>query len=318
MKRRFTLAVVLWLALGADHLHGQMMGGGREVRAGREVMSERLANQTPGQRAWLDAVRDERAGFRTVAQRLTLRAGIRSYSLGPTEVSESLALLSYSLRRPGMRLRVSGGPLRFTTADTTSIAGVSPLDARLELAIGARDSLRVGLRAPSSPMTLSGAQVVALSAVGTATVDLSSVELGTPAGATVRYARAVALGTSGSFSGMLGVDWEPRPSSARWSFWRGTTVRAGLRASAALGSSQASAGLEVARSFADSLSGRNLFPGGGSLLARVGLASYLGEAGDVVLDVAGFYFRPFATQRTDAANRRIPVGDFLGASAIGV
>jgi hypothetical protein len=36
----------------------------------------------------------------------------------------------------------------------------------------------------------------------------------------------------------------------------------------------------------------------------------------VVLDVSAFYFRPFALERSDAANRRTPSGDFFGTGAI--
>jgi hypothetical protein len=295
-----------------------MMGGGREVRAGREVMNERLANAAPGQRAWLDAVRDERAGFRTTTQRVTLRAGFRSYALGSADVSESLARVSYSLRRPGMRLQVAGGPLRFASGDSLAIAGLAPFDARLDLALAERDSLRFGLRAPSSPMTLSGAQVAALATVGTATVDLSSVELGTPASASVRYAHAHPLGSSGSLSATLGADWEPRPDDSRWSYWRGTTLRAGVGVAGSVRGARLSGGLDFTRSFSDSLAGRNLFPGGGSVLARAGVASYLGGGDRLLLDVSAFYFRPFANERGDAANRRIPVGDFVGGSALGV
>jgi hypothetical protein len=316
VKISLTPLVVASLVLGASELGGQMMGGGRDVGAGREVMSERLANAAPGQRAWLEALREGPTGSRNVAQRVTLRAGLRTYSLGSADVSEALTQAAYSLRRPGLKLRVAGGPLRFTSGDSVAIAGVTPLDARLDLALGARDSLRIGVRAPSSPMTLSGAQVAALASLGTATVDLSSVELGTPAGVAVRYARSLPLGPSAGVLASIGVDWEPRPSSSRWSFWRGTTVRAGARATAAAGSALLSAGVEATRSFGDSLGGRNLFQGGGTLLARAGAATYLGGAEAAVVDVSAFYFRPFAAERTDAANRRIPSGDFFGAGAI--
>jgi hypothetical protein len=316
VKTWLMAATLVWAALGASELHAQMMGGGREVRAGRDVMSERLANATPGQRAWLEAVRDERAGFRSVMQRVTLRAGVRSYQLGSAEVTESLAQATYTLRRPRMRLRVAGSLLRFASGDDFSISGLAPLDARLDLAVRDDDSLRVGVRAPSSPMTLSGQQVAALATIGTATVNLSSVELGTPAGVTVRYAHTRPLGAASSLSGTFGIDYEPRPSSSRWSFWRGTTVRAGVRVSGSVGTSQLSAGVDATRSFSDSLSGRNLFQGGGTVLARAGVASYLGDAEAVVLDFSAFYFRPFAKERTDAANRRLPSGDFVGATAI--
>ena len=319
MKSSLVIVIVAGLALGARSLPAQMMmGGGRELRGGREVMSERLASASAGQRAWLDAVRDERTGLGVVAQRVTLSAGLRTYSLGSADVSESLALATYSLRRDGMRLRVTGGTLRFANGDSLSIAGVAPLDARLDLALGVRDSVRVGVRVPSSPMTLSGPQVAALASVATATVDLSSVEFGTQASFTAAYARVQQLGASVAVSGAIGLDYEPRPSSSRWSYWRGTTLRGGARVSGVAGPSQWSARVELTRSFADSLAGRNLFQGGGTVLFRTGVATYLGEADRMVLDVSAFYFRPFSAERTDALSPRAPVGDFVGGSAIGL
>jgi hypothetical protein len=295
-----------------------MMGGGRDVRAGREVMNERLASTTPDQRSWLDAMREERAGFRPVSHRITLRAGLRSYRLGPGEVEESLGQATYTFRRPGMKLVVAGGPLRFESGDSLAIVGVSPSSARLDLALRALDSLRVTLRAPSSPRSLSGMQAAALASVATSTVDLSSVELGTPPGVSVRYARAHRLGASGSISGALGLEYEPRPGGSGWSYWRGTTVRAGLGWSVPAASARLGAAVELSRSFSDSLQGRNLFQGGGSVLGRVIVTGGLGESDDLLFDVSALYFRPFAAGRADGVSHRIPTGDFIGASTIGL
>jgi hypothetical protein len=74
----------------------------------------------------------------------------------------------------------------------------------------------------------------------------------------------------------------------------------------------------VSRSFADSLGGRNLFQGGGTLVARASVGRLLGAAGETLVDLSTFYFRPFSVTRADAANRTVPVGDFMGASAIAV
>jgi hypothetical protein len=317
MKSWLALPLAAWLA-GASALQAQMMGGGRDLRAGREVMNERLASPTPGQRSWLDAVRDERAGSRTVSQRITLRAGFRSYRLGSGDVEESLAQATYTLRRPGMRLNVAGGPLRFESGDSLAISGVSPFSARLDLALGELDSVRVALRAPSSPRTLSGLQAAALASVATSTVDLSSVELGTPPGVSARYARALRMGASASISGTLGLDYEPRPGGSGWSYWRGTTVRAGLGGSLPAGSTRLGAGIEVSRSFSDSLQGRNLFQGGGSVLGRAMVTGGLGANDRLLFDVSALYFRPFAAGSADGISHRTPTGDFIGASAIGL
>lgn len=306
------ICLVLDSATGSGRLSGQMMQGSRAVPGGREAMS---ARGTPALRSYLEELREGPAGMNRVLHRLTIRPGARSYSVENADVSEALGLLTYSMRRPGLRLQVSGGPLRFTSDDTLSISGVSSLQASLELDFGPRDSLRVALRAPSRPASLSASRVDALASLGTATVDLWSIEFGTPAGLSVQFTHAQPLGGL-TLSTTLAGDAEPRPGGTGSIYWRGTTARVGARISGDWGPMRVELGMDVSRSFADSLSGRNLFQGGGEVLARVNAAGFLSDAGETLIDLSAFYFRPYSTDRQSVAGLRAPVGDLAGASAL--
>jgi hypothetical protein len=310
--------LLTWLLVGLDAAgaEAQMMGGGRDLQGGREAMSERLGSATPEQRAYLESLREQREGPRDVIHRVTIHAGLTEYTTGMDEVSEAVSVLSYSLRRPGMSLWVTGGPLRFKSGDTLSVSGLSPIDARLDLALGGRDSLRLELRAPSSPASLSTAEVVAIESVGTSTVDLASIEFGTPAAVGARFTHAWQVGARSTVSATLGGDYEPRPSAAGSAYWRGKTARLGVAVSRGSGLTRLSGGVDVTRSFSDSLGGNNLFQGGGTMLFRAGYSNLVGGARAVLVDVSAFYFRPFSAERSITANSRDPVGDFAGGNAV--
>ena len=280
-------------------------------------MTERLANVSPEQRAFIEALR-EGGEENYFAQSLTLRAGTNRYTSGPVEVSEWLMPVSYFLRRPGMALRVSGQPARFDSGDTLSIDGISTLEARLDLALGALDSLRLGVRGASSPSTLSTSEVAALESIGTSTLDLSSIQFGTPAGVEARFTHVQPLGASAELSATVGGEYEPRPSDEEWSYWRGKTVRVGVGVSRVLGSGRIGGGVDVTRSFSDSLGGQNLFQGGGTVLARVDAATTVGEMGSILLGGSVSYFRSYSTSRASVAGAREPSGDFVGVSTIAV
>ena len=292
------------------------MGGGRELQGGREAMSERLGNATPEQRAYLESLREQREGFREVVHRVTVHGGFTRYTTGPDQVSEAVSVLSYSLRRPGMNLWITGGPLRFSSGDTLSVFGLSPVEARVDWALGMRDSLRVELRAPSSPSSLTMAEVVAIESVGTSTVDLASIEFGTPTALSARFTHAWPLGARSTISATLGGDHEPRPSGGGSAYWRGTTGRLGVSLSRGSGLARVSGGIDVTRSFSDSLGGDNLFQGGGTVLFRAGYSNLLGSESAVLLDVSAFYFRPFSAERSANSTSRDPVGDFVGLNGV--
>ena len=308
----FAICLALGLGTGPGHLSGQMMQGSRAVPGGREAMS---ARGTPALRSYLEEMREGPASMNRVLHRLTVRPGARSYSVETVDVFEALGLLTYSMRRPGLRLQVSGGPLRFTSDDTLSISGLSSLQASLEFGLSPRDSLRVALRAPSRPSALSASRVDALASLGTATVDLWSIEFGTPAGLSVQFTHDQPLGGL-TLSTTLAGDVEPRPGGTESIYWRGTTARVGARISGNAGRVRVGLGMDVSRSFGDSLSGRNLFQGGGEVLARASAVGFLSDAGETLIDLSAFYFRPYSTDRQSVAGLRAPVGDLAGASAL--
>jgi len=75
---------VAWAMLGmtAARLDAQMMAGGRDVRGGRQAMTERLANVSPEQRAFLETLRA--GGEETYsAQSVTLTAETNRLRSGP-------------------------------------------------------------------------------------------------------------------------------------------------------------------------------------------------------------------------------------------
>ena len=294
------------------------MRGGRDVRGGREAMTERLAGVTPEQRAYLEALREGGEETRDVVQRVTLRAGTNRYTSGSVEVSEWLIPFTYFLRRPGMAFRISGQPTGFTSGDTLSVDGISMLDARLDLALGARDSLRLGLRMATSPSSLTTSEVTALESIGTSTLDLSSIQFGTPAGVEARFTHLQPLGGSTVLSATVGGEYEPRPSEEEWSYWRGTTVRGAVGISRTVGRARIGSRVDVTRSFADSLGGQNLFQGGGTILARVDAATPVGETRSILVGASVSYFRSYSASRVGVPGSREPSGDFWGVSAIAV
>ena len=58
------------------------------------------------------------------------------------------------------------------------------------------------------------------------------------------------------------------PSGTLPVYWRGKTARVGATVSTSVGEAKLSGGVEVSRSVADALDGRNLFPGGGRSFGR--------------------------------------------------
>ena len=99
-------------------------------------------------------------------------------------------------------------------------------------------------------------------------MDLESAGFGTPAIGGGRLALAFPLGNL-VLAARAGVEAEPRPNATSPVYWRGTTLRGGLALTASTGETSVTASVDATRSTADSLSGRNLFPGGGSVTLQV-------------------------------------------------
>jgi hypothetical protein len=243
-------------------------------------------------------------------QRITMQSVMRSYRVGDATVRENAFPITYRLSSSTFGARISAIPLRFNTVDET-ISGTTPVTARVERYLRGGDTLRVYGQSASMPGELNDAQTSALAAAGTATLDLESLGLGTPALVGGRYAHGFLIGSmAASIRG--GVETQPRPSGTEPVYWTGTTLKAAASLTGYPGSSQLSVSVDASTSFADSLSGRNLFPGGGTFSVSASGDGQLGEDSESFWQIYTFYFRPFADTRNAQPNRLIPVGDFMG------
>jgi hypothetical protein len=234
-------------------------------------------------------------------------------------VTEQVANVRYELFAPHMRLRIDGAALGYSAAGS-DIRGTLPIGARLDVALQAGDTLTAYVRSASQPLDLTARETAALSTAGTSTVELESSGLAAPALGGVRATKAFPVGDMVlAFRG--GLEFEPTPSGAAPVYWRGTTLRGGLALTSHIGDGGVVLSVDAARSSADSLNGRNLFPGGGTMTFQLqGDASVLNPF-DILEDerwpvrTALFYSRPFNSDRTDQPNLLIPDGDLLGGFA---
>ncbi len=250
-------------------------------------------------------------------QSITLGGAYRAYTIGGAKVNESTALVSYEVRATHVRFRLDGTGVRFAAAAST-IQGTTPLGGKLDVIFSPGDTLTLEARSASQPERLDSLQAVAIGSAGTSTIDLESFAFGAPAMFGARGAKGVNLGDV-MLSLRGGVDVEPKPSGRAAVYYRGTTVRGGATLSGVVGTAnQLSAGFDVRKSFADSLGGKNLFPGGGDVTAKVALSALIENPWDELDDeldarVSIFYTRPFGDARNDQPNLLIPLGSTMGA-----
>lgn len=243
-------------------------------------------------------------------QTITLTATARSYTVGAAKVDESVAPFSWHLTSPHLELRVSGSPMRLNARPTT-VSAWSPLQMRANIALRAGDTISVYGRTSSSPVSLDTAQIRAVGAVSTSVLDLTSQGLGVPAqiGTRVLVSFPVGdfvIGASGA------LEQDARPQGLGATYWLGTTVRGALSFNAVLGEGKLALGADVSHSTADSLGGRNQFPGGGAVDLTAEYSGPLGEDGKFWFSGDGFYTRPFGNARSDQPTRLIPTGDLIG------
>jgi hypothetical protein len=249
------------------------------------------------------------------AQKVEMEARVRSYKVGAVHVTERVAPLTLTLQGTRARLRFTSTPLTFD-APADRLRGTTPLGTRLDLRFRSDDSLRVFYDGTSTPSALDSLQNVALGSVGTSTLDLDSYALGTPAVFGARGSLGVWRGTSAQFRVRAGVDVSPAPSGSASVYWRGTTFHGGLALRGTADEKEYALGAELTMSRADSLGGRNLFPGGGTMSLNGEATLPVGEtAARVTLSV--FYLHPIGDTRNDQPNRLIPSGDFYGVTAMG-
>jgi len=260
-----------------------------------------------------------------IRQTVTFRPTYRRYGVGGVDAAEQSSYASWSARFRRASIRIDMTPVSYagdtsliTGRPQVSFGGASPVSARLDLQLLRADTLRLFAQSASFPGTLSQIDAQALGAVGTSTIDLDAGALGIAARIGLRYAHTQSIGDDGvalSFRG--GVEYDPRPSGANVVSWRGTTVRGGIGINRTITSGTLGASMELTKSFADSLGGRNLFPGGGSLMFDARAIRFVGTDGTGFISVNGFYSKPIDIQRADQPTRLIPIGDFLGITATG-
>jgi hypothetical protein len=249
--------------------------------------------------------------------RITLTGTMRSYEVGDSSVSEQVANARYELYVKRVRVQLDASVLRFATP-TDTIGGRLPVGARVSYTLRPGDTIVAFARSSSNPLALTSRQTAALATAGTSTVDLESSGFGTPHIGGGRLALAFPVGAM-VLATRGGIEYEPRPSGTLPVYWRGTTMRGGLALTTSTGDGSITASLDGTHSSADSLGGRNLFPGGGSITAQVMTDLSVPNPFDPLEDeqwplrLVAFYGRPYGNDRADQPNLLIPQGDLAGA-----
>jgi hypothetical protein len=276
----------------------------------------KLAGQQPAP-ARRDTTTDPFFATDGARSRLSVTGTARSYRIGDSSVSERVANARYELFVSRVRIRLDGAVLRYTTR-TDTIDGALPVAARLDFALRPGDTITAFARSSSNPFDLTARQTAALATAGTSTVDLESASLGTPAVGGGRVALSFPVGDL-VLAARGGVEVEPRPDGTLPVYWRGTTVRGGVTLTSSSGDQSLSASLDATRSSGDSLGGRNLFPGGGSVTLQVVTDATVPNPFDPLEDerwpvrALAFFSRPFGNDRSDQPNLIIPQGNLFGA-----
>lgn len=257
-------------------------------------------------------------------QSFTIRPTIRAYSIGNVNASEQASYASWVGRFQRATLRLYLTPVSYkgdtSTAATArpqvGFSGISPISGRLDISLRRADTLRVFAQSASLPGALSAIDARALGAVGTSTIDLDAGAIGIAARTGVRYTFTQALNDSGvALTLRGGVEYDPKPSGTEAVSWRGTSLRGGVGISRIVNDGAIGLSVEFTKSYADSLGGRNLFPGGGTLSFDTRLIHYFGTEQSAFFSLNGFYTKPINIQRPDVVTRIIPIGDFIGATA---
>jgi len=252
-------------------------------------------------------------------QSVTFGVKARGYSLGDSSVSERSGKLSYTLLRGRTALNLEGSTVDYQALGR-SVTGLVPSSLRLDMMLRPGDTLTLLGRTGSRPASLDSIQTAALSVVGSSLVDLESFSFGTQAMFGGRATFAFPVGDL-VLSLRGGFDYEPRPSAAITTYWRGTTVQGGATVLGNIGMGTLSGAADVSYSSADSLGGKNLYPGGGSL-SVVGVLNMPidnprtddGDPWDAVLMT--YWVKPLAAARTDQPNLLLPVGTTMGLTGM--
>lgn len=247
-------------------------------------------------------------------QTLTMSGTIRRYRVGTTTVGEDASPLAWRLVSPHVAARLSGTPLSLEATGIT-VRGTTPIRARIDVVPRAGDTLSVYARSGSGPRTLDSTQALAVGAAGTAVLDLSSLTLGV----------APQVGMRGRWSFPVGnvvlglsaaAERDLPPSATGVVYWQGTTLRGGASVTGFVSEQTVVASVDLSTSRADSLGGRNQFPGGGAVTLSASTSGALDEDGTRWFAGDAFYVRPFGNDRNDQPTRLIPQGSFGGVSGL--
>jgi hypothetical protein len=247
-------------------------------------------------------------------QTVTVTGTQRQYRIGAVDVQESAAPLTWRLVSPRIAARVSGTPVSLDAAGA-QVQGVTPIRARLDVILRAGDTLSVYGRRGSTPRTLNSVEASALGAAGTSVLDLSSLSMGLASQVGVRGKWSLPVG-----SVVLGLsaaaERDLPPPATGVVFWQGTTLRGGANITGFVGEQTLTVSADISSSQADSLGGRNQFPGGGAFTLGASSNGAVNEAGTVWFSGDVFYVRPFGNDRNDQPTRLIPQGSFGGVSGL--
>ncbi len=262
-------------------------------------------------------------------QTLVLRGTWRGYAIDEASgtdyrIREQVGSAMYQLRGDRLSLRLEFAPVRYqataqtTAPQTTSVAGLTPIIARADWRWRDGDTTRLYVRSGTRPAALDTAQSRAIGAAGTSTLDLEGGALGAQAILGVRHVAQVFTRDRLSIAVRSAVELSPTPGGTDFTYWTGTTLRAGGVVAWGLGSDgRARAGVDVSRAFADDLGGRNLFPGGGSVNLDLRAEGPLdGADGSTYGAVQGFWQIPYDNGNADVLTRLIPQGQFFGGTAL--
>ncbi|MCX5767245.1 MAG: hypothetical protein NTZ43_08505 [Gemmatimonadetes bacterium] len=244
------------------------------------------------------------------------------YTIGDSAVKEGTGNFSYDLRTGRFHFAVDGSSVNYSTPSRT-ISGMVPTSLTLDMMVHNGDTLTLLGRTGSQPANLDSAQLVAIGVSGGTLLDMQSINFGTQAmtGAhgTLTFPMGdVVLNLRG------GIEIEPRPSALTRAYWRGTTMLGGATLTGKTAKGDWSGVVDYSTSTADSLGGRNLYPGGGDFTAQFNLHAPLDNpavAGGEDWDTrwsANLYI-PISASRTDQPNRLVPVGPmywFTGALTV--
>ena len=243
--------------------------------------------------------------------------GTRGYSIGGSKVTEQAGNLSYEYRTKQWGLSVDGASLQYGALGRT-ISGTGNSNVRVDYRLQPGDTLMLYGRSGSQPGTLDSAQVAAIGVAGGSFVDLQANSLGNPA---LFGGRAVFSFPVGDLVLNLrgALESESKPAATQKVYWRGTTWAIGSTLYGNIGNGQLAAMVDISSSSADSLGGKNLYPGGGETTVRLDLQLPIDNPADSTGDdwnsaFSAWFSSPFGAIRADQPNRLLPLGNSFGLS----